>query len=276
MKILLILLTLLAVAYAGLCLLLYLNQDRLLFFPSLAAAAELDLHARQIGFEPWTNARGQRIGWKSAAGDPASALLICHGNGGFALGRNYENLRRDGPAPGQVFLLEYPGYGARPGPISTQAMTAAAIEAIDTLAAERPRRILLFGQSLGSGIACAAAAARPAQLAGLILLTPFDSLRAAAGAHYPWLPVALLLRHRLDSDRNLAKFPGPVAFLVAGRDETIPPARARRLFASYPGPKRLWLVPDAGHNDFDALLADWPQILAWLAAPEIRNPKSEI
>jgi pimeloyl-ACP methyl ester carboxylesterase len=121
-----------------------------------------------------------------------------------------------------------------------------------------------MGQSLGSGIASAAVAARPDKIAGLILLTPFDSLAAAAATHYPWFPVRPLLRHRLDSDQNLAGYRGPVAFIVAENDGTIPPKHGERLYHLYTGPKRLWLVPGAGHNDFDALLADWPRIVSWL------------
>jgi uncharacterized protein len=267
MKILAIFLILVVLGYIGICAVLYVNQDRMLFFPTIASSAELENYAREAGFTPWTNTRGERIGWKSTSGDPANVLLICHGNGGFALGRNYTNLRRPTPAGDalfQIFLLEYPGYGARPGPISAASLTAAAIDAIDTLSADPQRRIFLMGQSLGSGIASAAVAARPNQISGLILLTPFDSLSAAAGAHYPWLPVELLLRHHLDSDRNLEKYHGPVAFIVAGNDTTIPPRHGRHLFEEYAGPKRLWFVPGAGHNDFDHLLADWPQIANWL------------
>ncbi len=285
MKVLIVFPIILALGYIGICALLYFNQDRLLFFPTLAASSELETYARQINFEPWTNTRGERIGWKSLDGDPSpagdrktNALLICHGNGGFALGRNYTAMRQStaSVAHFQIFLLEYPGYGARTGQISAQSLTDAAIEAIDILAAgpssagDRPyRRIWLMGQSLGSGVASAAVAARPDKIAGLILLTPFDSLSAAARTHYPWLPVRLLLRHRLDSDKNLEKYHGPVAFIVGGSDETIPPTHGERLYAGYAGPKRLWLVPGAGHNDFDALLAGWPQIVVWLSS----NPR---
>jgi pimeloyl-ACP methyl ester carboxylesterase len=277
---LLTILFLIVAGYLGICALLYFKQDRLLFFPSREAAADLEALAKQAGFEPWTNARGERIGWKSIDGDPTNALLICHGNGGFALGRNYTNMRQSaaGGIRFQIFLLEYPGYGARPGIVSTKSLTEAAVEAIDTLAVDpssagdrSPRRIWLMGQSLGSGIASAAVAARPDKISGLILLTPFDSLSAAAGTHYPWLPVRLLLRHRLDSDRNLEKYHGPVAFIVAGNDGTIPPRHGEHLYEEYAGPKRLWLVPGAGHNDFEALLADWPQIVAWLTSPPAGN-----
>ncbi len=255
-------------AYLAICAYLWANQERLLFFPARATDAELEALARERGLLPWTNARGERIGWKSPRHPDAPALLICHGNGGFALGRDFSALSET-PPTFQLHLLEYPGYGARPGPPGANALVAAEVDAIDTLSAENPTRpLILLGQSLGSGVASAAAAARPAQVTAVVLLTPFDSLAHAAGHHYPWLPVRLLLRHHLDSDRNLARYPGPVAFLLGGRDGTTPPALGQKLFAGHTGPKRLWLAPEAGHNDFDLLLAPWPEVATWLPSHE--------
>lgn len=266
MKLALALLVLLALGYAGLCAALYLHQDRLLFFPATAPGAGLAAHAKQIGLDPWLDARGERIGWKTPDAPPGTpppdALIFCHGNGGLALNEQHASLGRAGF---QMFLLEYPGYGDRPGEVSARSFVAAALDAVDSLAAADPRRrIFLLGQSLGSGVACAATAARPGKISGLVLFVPFDSLVAAAGSHYPWLPVGLLLRHHLDSDKNLANYRGPVAFLIAGQDTTIPPRHGQRLYDLYQGPKRLVLVPDAGHNSFDELFADWPKIGEWL------------
>ncbi len=258
---------LLILGYVAICTLVFFAQDHLLFFPINAATADLDAHAQRIGLERWVNARGEIIGWKtpdaapSAGGRAPDALVFCHGNGGFALSEDNSRLGRAGF---QMFLLEYPGYGDRAGEVSTQSFVDATLDAIDTLAAGPQRRIFLLGESLGSGVVSAAAAARPDRIAGLVLLVPFDSLRAAASSHYPWLPVGLLLRHRLDSDRNLEKFRGPVSFLVAGQDTIIPPRHGQRLHDLYQGPKRLSFIADAGHNSFAELFADWPQTAAWL------------
>ncbi len=269
MRLLIGLTVLLVLGYIAICAFLWWNQERMLFFPTFVASAEMDALARQEGFDPWKNAHGSQIGWKSLdGGATGDALLVCHGNGGFALGQHYALLREGATPHFQIHLLEYPGYGARPGKPSAKSLTAAAIEAIDTLVAENPhRRIWLMGQSLGTGVACAAAAARPEKIAGIVLVTPFDSLAAAARTHYPWLPIDWLLRHRLDSDHNLAHYHGPVAFLIAGRDATIPPRHAQHLYESYAGPKREWLAPEAGHNDLDRLLSGWADIATWLAAP---------
>mgnify|MGYP001417883207 CR=1 FL=1 len=253
-------LTILVLSYTGFCLFLWLNQERMIFFPTVADAAELSGIAESENLDPWRAPDGTPIGWKSRNTTP-DALLVLHGNAGYALHRNYEAFRTSG-TPLQIYLLEYPGYGARQGPPSERALVDATVEAIDAIPADQ--RVFLFGQSLGSGVACAAAAQRPDRVAGIVLVTPFDSLASAASFHYPWLPVRWLIRHRFDSARNLTRYHGPVAFIIAERDGTVPAKLGQRLYDSYAGPKKLWLIPDAGHNDMDSLLADWPGIIGWL------------
>ncbi len=263
------LMTILALAflgYAAICVLLFVSQDSMVFFPSTAPREELEESARGLGFTPWKNSAGEVIGWQSLAGDPTSVLLVCHGNGGYALHGSIfaEANRRMGDSGWKTFLLEYPGYGSRPGSPSESTLTSAAIDAVDALATDPDRRIYLLGQSLGSGVASATAAARPDHIAGVILITPFDSLPSAARGHYPWLPVGLLLRHRFDSVRHLECFHGRVAFILAANDTTVPAALGRRLYAARTGPKRMWVAPGAGHNDTDLLLEEWPAIVRWL------------
>lgn len=253
-------LTILALSYAGFCLFLWVNQERMIFFPTVVESDELARLAHSENLDPWRASNGDPIGWKSRSA-AADALLVFHGNAGHALHRNYDAFRTSRGSL-QTYLLEYPGYGARPGAPSEKALVAAAVEAIDAI--PKDQRVFLFGQSLGSGVASAAAAQRPDRVAGIVLVTPFDSLASAASVHYPILPVSWLIRHRFDSAKNLANYHGPIAFIVAERDGTVPAKLGQRLHDGYAGPKKLWLVPDAGHNNMDLLLADWPGIVGWL------------
>lgn len=266
LRFLMSILALLVLGYLGFCVFLWWNQERLLFFPNVATPAELEEVARTEGFEPWNDTNGHHIGWKSIENADASrALLVFHGNGGYALHRNYTAFRKSG-APVEVFLLEYPGYGSRTGVPSEKSLTAAAIDAIDAI--PKDKELFVFGQSLGTGVACAAVAQRPDRVAGVALLTPFNTLVATAQVHYPWLPVALLIRHRFDSVRNLGKYHGPVAFIVAENDGTIPANLGRQLFDGYQGPRKLWFVSGANHNDIEKLLADWPQVASWITSAD--------
>ncbi len=265
------LLFLVAAAYLGICVLLYFRQDAMVFFPVRATEAELAQLAKSEGFQPWRNPRGELIGWESSDGDSAESLLVLHGNGGFALHRSYLlPLLRSRGTRWKIFLLEYPGYGARPGSPSEPAFVSAGGEALEILSSRGAVR--LFGESLGSGVASALAGRNPTAVAGVVLVTPFNSLTAAARSHYPWLPVGWLLRTRFDSEKHLAAFPGPVAFLLAEKDTIIPPRLGERLYETYPGRKRLWTIPGAGHNDSGLLLAEWDDVARWLEEAPPKSP----
>lgn len=237
-----------ALVLAALLALAWLAQRRLLYFPSRHDLAAVTGAAQRLGLEPWTDAAGRFLGWRAPHPDgaPVARAVVLHGNAGAALDRTYlrDVLQAPGLPPFEVFLLEYPGYGARSGAPTEEAIVAAAVEAIDLLGPGLP--VLLVGESLGSAAAALAAAERPG-VAGLLLLTPVASITSLARRHYPFAP-SFLVRDAFRADRALPRYPGPVAFLVAGRDEVAPPDLARDLHAARAGPKRLWEEPDATHN----------------------------
>jgi pimeloyl-ACP methyl ester carboxylesterase len=104
-----------------------------------------------------------------------------------------------------------------------------------------------IGLSIGSGVAPFLAARRP--LDGLILVTPFDSLAALAAGHYPWLPVRLLLRHRMEPAAELRGTDLPVAVLAGDRDTLVRPARTEALRRSLPNLAFDRTIAGATHND---------------------------
>ena len=102
-----------------------------------------------------------------------------------------------------VAAFHYRGYAPSTGEPSASAILEDAIAIHDHVVASlAPDRIVAVGLSLGAGPAAHLAARRP--IKGLILVTPFDSLRALAREHYPWAPVGLLLRHRMEVAGSLA------------------------------------------------------------------------
>ena len=121
-----------------------------------------------------------------------------------------------------------------------------------------PTRIAAIGRSLGSGVAVYLAAERP--LARLVLVTPYDSLRAVAQRHYPYLPVSFLLKHPFDSIGRAPRISTPMLVLAAQRDTIVPPEHARALFTQWRGPKTWREFAGAGHNDLDADPAYWKAI----------------
>ncbi len=261
-------------AWLGLVVLVATNQRSMIYFPQQAELSALEPQAREAGWQPWRDSQGNYLGWSRPAPGPGparAALVILHGNGDMALPRTalYGPLL-DAASWGSsldLHVLEYPGYGARPGEPSEQALVQAAAEALDTLPSGQP--VILLGESLGTGVASLAAASRPEQVSGLLLVTPFDSLVSAAAHHYPFLPVGWILRDRFDSAGALQGFRGPVAILLAGQDEVVPAELGRRLHEGLPGPKMLREVASAGHNNVAPQFPPegWREMLNFLLPP---------
>jgi len=126
--------------------------------------------------------------------------------------------------------------------------------------------VLLAGESLGAAVAAAAYARTPQSVAALWLITPWDRLAHVAQHHYPWLPVDWMLRDRYDTLSHLAQVQVPVAITLAETDNIVPPRFGQDLYTRLESPKRLWQVPDAGHNDWPYHMeeATWKAIVAYL------------
>ncbi|MBI4625390.1 MAG: alpha/beta hydrolase [Verrucomicrobia bacterium] len=240
--------------YTAMCVLLFLLQRRMLYYPSSTALAEQLAYAPGAGLEPWRDAAGARIGWKREAPGAVAAQrwLVFHGNAGLAVQRAYWADALERVSPGRtlsVYILEYPGYGRREGSPTENAITAAALAAIDAFPADgKPTHLL--GESLGCAVAAQVARARPERVGGLVLVSPFNCLADVAAHHYPWLPVRGLLRDRWRSDEALRGFAGPVAILAAERDGVVPAKFAQRLHDGHPGRKRLHVIAGEDHNFF--------------------------
>lgn len=161
-----------------------------------------------------------------------------------------------------VFIVEYPGYGKRPGSPSEASLDEAAEEAFDLLATNRP--IYLVGESLGTGVATYLAGKHPDEVAGVVLLAPYNHRSAVAQAHIRIFPVASLLCDKFPSDEYLRAYHGPVAILISGKDGVVPERFGRRLYDSYDGPKQLWEFPKGHHETAMFQPAEiWREIMAF-------------
>jgi pimeloyl-ACP methyl ester carboxylesterase len=246
-------------------------QRSMIYYPSRNTQEALTREAVSQGFEPWQNPDGQIIGYCSlpAPGDPRppAAVLITHGNAGYAMHRtDYATILR-AAAPDRalsVYILEYPGYGARSGQPSQPNFLAAADQALSQIPANVP--VILLGESIGTGVATATAAAHPNRIAGLLLLTPFDSLANVAQHHYPLLPVRWIMRDKYPSEEWLKTYHGPIAIILAANDTIVPAKFGQKLHDTYAGPKKLIIVDDADHNDLLHTLppSAWQEALQFL------------
>jgi pimeloyl-ACP methyl ester carboxylesterase len=148
----------------------------------------------------------------------------------------------------EVIAFHYRGYAPSTGSPSARALIADAPLVYD-LAVERvkPRRLVAVGMSIGSGIAAQLATSR--KLDGLILVTPFDSLKAVAQSMYPWLPIGPFFEHEIDEAGAVEKVRTPVAIIAAQNDEIVPPLRTEALRRRVHNLVFDRTIARAGHND---------------------------
>ena len=272
----------LVIIYVLLCAIVGLFQRRIIYFPFYKTEAGMLAKAAELGCQPWRAPDGTIIGWTRPHHGPPAAnrLVLFHGNAGYALMRTHyiaglEQL--DGGRLWEVYLFEYPAFGARSGKLGQESFIAAGSQAIDALKAADSRPIYLLGESLGSGPASALAQRRPKDIAGLFLLTPYARLGDVAARRFGFLPVRLMLRDPWDNVAALHDYRGPMAMLIAGEDEVVTAAQGRLLFDSYTGPKRLWTDPGATHNtvNFSPYAPWWQAVSDFLlddTRPRLSSP----
>ncbi len=147
-----------------------------------------------------------------------------------------------------VVAFHYRGYRPSTGRPSAEALIADAPLVFDAAVEKvRPKRTVVVGFSIGTGVAAVLSETRDVE--GLILVTPFDSLKKVASSIYPWLPVGLFFEHEIDAAGALAGSHVPVAIIGAERDEIIPPKRTEALRQQVPNLAFDRTIASAGHND---------------------------
>ncbi|MGE5563739.1 MAG: alpha/beta hydrolase [Bacillota bacterium] len=150
-----------------------------------------------------------------------------------------------------VVAFHYRGYAPSKGSPSAEALIADAPLVYDLAVKEvKPKHVVAVGFSIGSGVAATLAGSR--KLNGLILVTPFDSLKAVAQSMYPWLPIGAFFEHEIAAASALEKVQVPVAIIAAERDEIVPAARTDALRKRVPELVFDRTVERAGHNDIYA------------------------
>lgn len=265
-------LLLLIFAYLLLVLVAAIFQRRLIYFPTKIPVNFIKQLAAERGFVPWTNSSGQIIGWQMAASTtPTACVLILHGNAGSAIDRDYLAQPIHDAVAAKIYVMEYPGYGARAGSPNKDSFNAAAEEAFQSLPKNLPKYVV--SESLGTGVACEIAKRHPDEIRGLALLAPYDNLASVAQKQMPLLPAYFLLLDRFSPTECLKAYQGPVKVVLAGKDEILGAASGRRLFDGYAGLKEVQEFPQAKHNEITEQSPEWwREVFAfWQSAPSNRE-----
>ena len=229
----------------GFLALLYLWQDRLLYFPQRATVDEVV----SAGLMPWPSAQD----FRGLVAEPRRAVrgtaIVFHGNAGH-VGHRAFYAQALVPLGFRVILAEYPGYGPRAGKPGEADFIRDASEVVALATRQYGGPLLLVGESLGAAVAAGAGEMQRESTAGLVLITPWDRLAHVALHHYPWLPVKWLLRDQYDTVARLARFGRSVVVIVAEQDNIVPARFGVALHAALGGPKHLMQIDGAGHNDW--------------------------
>ena len=222
----------LVLLYASVCAIAWAMQDRMLFPTGMIAAADpLPPSAERLEIE----AGGERLhGVHIPALRPAASAPEVIGFGGNAWNAeemaDYLHLLYPGS---EVIAFHYRGYRPSSGRPSAETLVADAPLVYDLASSRFPGRpIVAVGFSIGSGVAASLVPRRP--LAGLILVTPFDSLSSVAAGHFRWLPVRQLFRHDLPAAEWLRGNKVSVAIVAAQRDTLVTPERTESLRRAVP------------------------------------------
>ena len=251
-----------ALVYAAIVGLVFGFQPKLVYFP---AKGPLTVTPQSSGlpFEAVTlrTADGEQLAaWWIPAPAVAAAhgtVLLFHGNAGnishridyakmfYGLGYN-------------TLLVDYRGYGDSTGEPSEQGTYRDATASWQWLTVTRGVKamdIVIFGESLGAGIATWLAAQQAPRV--LILASTFTSIPDVAAQVYPWLPVRWISRIRYNNLANLQKIRVPLLIAHSPADDLIPYAHGRRLFEAAKEPKT-FLELSGGHNQgFVYAREDW-------------------
>lgn len=239
------------VAYLLMLCALFLFQRRLIYHPdkSIAAPQQYGLS----GFEEYITHASDSVPiqlWYRPAIDGFPTVIYYHGNAAHMGDRAGIYAALAGKGFG-VLAVGYRGYGKSGGNPSEQGLYRDARAAIAFLV-ERgipPERILLFGESLGSGVAVHMAGEYP--VAGLILEAPYTSITARASELYRFIPVRFMLRDRFESIGKIGKVKSPLLIFHGEQDTIIPIAHGRAMLEGANQPKQGVFLPGIGHSDFD-------------------------
>ncbi len=233
--------------YIGIFAVLTFNQRGMLYQPSAAFVTPAQAGLADFEMLRLKTDDGETLeAWFRAPKDGEAPLIVYfHGNAGALVDRKnrFGKLARRGYG---VLAISWRGYAGSTGaPTETGLMHDAEAAYAEARRRVSSQRIVLMGESLGTGVATMLAARR--QAAALALDSPYDSVVAVAGGHFPMFPVSLVLQDTFHADRAIEKVHIPVLMVVGEDDLVTPAAAARRLFSRANEPKQMMALAGVGH-----------------------------
>ena len=189
------------------------------------------------------------FGWFINAGATSPVILWCHGNAGNVSHR-LENIRLLYQRGISIFIFDYRGYGRSTGTPTEVGFYQDALVCYDYLIHQRDisaERLIVFGRSLGSGVAAEVTDRRPT--AGLIVEGSFPSIQAMSDHHYFGLPARWVMDVEFNLTQKVRDLKVPLLVIHGERDSIVPMFMGKQVFDTASEPKWWHAVSNAGHND---------------------------
>ena len=255
----------LATLYAVVALSAFLFQRRLTYFPDPQRSSPASFNLAGVEERIIATPDGEHlVTWFAPAAPGRPTLLYFHGNAGNLANRS-ERVRRFLVRGWGVLFMSYRGYSGSSGKPSESANVADAKLAYDVLrkAGVAADDIIVYGESLGSGVAVQVAAEK--QVGGLVLDAPYTSIADVAEASYPFLPVRPFIFDRYETMRFLPKVKAPLLVMHGEDDRVIPVEMGKAVYAAANAPKEIVTFPRAGHSDHH-LHGSYDELFRWVDA----------
>ena len=231
-------------------------EKRFVFFPRSQiefTPAETGLEYEDVFFttQDGLTLHGWFVHGAGSQGNPGGQTWVWfHGNGGNIGHRVEELALLHQRLQVNLFIFDYRGYGRSQGTPTEKGTYLDARAALQYLV-ERPGvdpdQIVYFGRSLGSAVAVELAVARTPR--GLVLVSPFSSVREMAKLAVPFPAVGWLVRNHYPTISRMPNVQVPLLVVHGNLDETIPIAQGRKLFEAANQPKTFLVLTGAAHND---------------------------
>lgn len=251
--------------YAVIAVAAFVLQRRLMYFPDPERVSPKSFNLAGVTERVIDAPDGARlISWYAPAAPGQPTILYFHGNGGSLASRS-ERVRRYVSRGYGVLMLSYRGYSGSTGSPSESANVADAKLAYDALIKDgvEPDDIIVYGESLGSGVAVQVAADR--QVGGLALDAPYTTIVDVAVLAYPYLPVRPFVFDRYETVKYLPRVKAPLLVLHGEADQVIPVEMGKAVYAAANAPKEIATFPRAGHSDHH-LHGSYDVLFRWIDA----------
>lgn len=249
-------LTFFALAIVILCFTLiavfYFLQTRLIFYPK-KLDKQYKFRLGDFDEEIYLRTKDdERIHALFFKGTRPDVILYFHGNAGDLSG--WQFVAEDFTLYGyNVLMVDYRGYGKSSGSISEKGFYKDAEAAYYYLLREKDftrKNIIVYGRSIGTGVAVELAAKHPVK--GLVLEAPYSSLSKLANEKIPFFFPSLYLRYKFNNFAKIKTVKCPVIFMHGGKDELIPVTHTEKLYESFSGKKMKIIMPHGSHNDLNS------------------------